>query len=206
MSVKKEKLIRRGMVVAMAIFVTAFGTVMVQAIIKIAETGASQIAVDYTPTEGETPPSKSPVSTTSNSNEVQNNKENIEIPSKMEISSEVPHEESPYKDYFYFVAEKISEDPFTIDFTFSTRDSYKYYMKPYQHFYIKQNDIIYRPISTELLEVVGLDENDILKSRGEGKIRGILTFEGVDPTKTFDFVFNNQRQTTTNGITIRFDN
>ena len=159
-SVKKEKIIRRGIVGAMAVFIYAFGTLMVQAIMKFADTENSEVAVDYPPTEGGTvtPVSSGSTTTGNNSNEVQNNKEDN---NGFEISSKITHDQSPYKDLFYFEAKKVSDSPLAIDFTFSTRDSAKYYMKPYQHFYIKQSDVIYRPISTELVEVVGLDENHI---------------------------------------------
>lgn len=78
-------------------------------------------------------------------------------------------------------------------------------MRPNMHFFIKQNDEKYFPSSVDILDVVGLDEDHYLKSKGEGRIRAALTFEGVDPSKEFYFVYYNYRETG-RGYAIRFDN
>lgn len=200
---KKEKLIQRGFIIATVIFFLAFGTVMIQAITKIATTTTHQTNADYSPTEGNANQSSLP-STNSNNINPDNNTESVEIPTQLVILAEDAAENSPYSKYFYFVADIVNEEPLIIDFKFSTVDTMKYYMKPYDFFYVKQGEETYYPVNTELTKVTGLDEKHILASRGEGIVEGLLTFEGVDPTQSFDFVFNNQRQTTRDGITIRF--
>ena len=70
--------------------------------------------------------------------------------------------------------------------------------------YIKQNDEKYIPKSVEIVEVVGIDEDYNLDSNGNGMIRAVLTFEDVDPSKQFYFVYSNSRQTG-RGFAIRFD-
>ena len=214
MSVKKEKILRRGMVVAMAVFVTAFGTVMVQAIMKIADSEDSKVAVDYTPTEGGTATPISSGSTGNDSSEVESPKEDYVPFSKsdyaFEISSRITSDdiEDDYpKEYFYFEAKKVSDNPLAIEFTFATReDTINYYMKPNIHFYIKQDDVLFRPKpnSVEILEVVGMTEDNYLKSNGEGMIRAVITFEDVDPFKQFYFVYSALQ--TGKGYAIRFDN
>ena len=213
-SVKKEKLIRRGMVVAMAVFVTAFGIVMVQVIIKIADTENSKVAVNYTPTEGGTTtpvspkPSESP-SIDDNTNEVDEKKPDYLSMSKsefdFEFSSRITSNETPEYEFIYYEAKKVGDSPLAIEFTFETRDKISYSMKPKLHFYIKQKDKKYRPKSVEVLEVVGMSETHYLMSEDGGKIRAVLTFEGVDPSKEFYFVYDNYFQTN-RGYAIRFDN
>ena len=212
-NVKKEKILRRGMVVAMAIFITAFGTVMVQAIMKIANTEDSTIAVDYTPTEGVVATPISSNSTDNSSTEVENPKPDYVPPSSsdfdFEISSKVTSDEAhkDQKKFFYFEAEKVSDNPLAIEFTFATRNSTPYYMKPNIHFYIKQDGVLNRPKpnSVEILEVVGMTEDNYLKPNGEGMIRAVIAFEDIDPTKEFYFVYINNYQTG-KGYAIRFDN
>lgn len=209
-SVQKEMLIRRGMVIAMAIFITAFGTIMFQAIKKIAETEDSKVAVDYTPTEGETATPVSSGSASNNSTEVESPKADyVPLSSSdydFEISSKITSDDAhpAYKNLFYFEATKVNESPLAIEYTFATRDQYVYYMRPNIHFYIKQNDEKYIPKSVEIVEVVGIDEDYNLDSNGNGMIRAVLTFEDVDPSKKFYFVYSNSRQTG-RGFAIRFD-
>ena len=69
-------------------------------------------------------------------------------------------------------------------------------MKPNIHFYIKQDDVLIRPKpnAVEILEVVGMTEDNYLKSNGEGMIRAVIAFEDVDPTEEFYFVYANNSQ------------
>ena len=211
-SAKKEKMIRRGLVVAMAVFITAFGTVMVQAIMKIADSENSKVAVDYKPTEGVAVTPIATGSTGSNPKEdeveVSPKKDYVNPDSSdydFEISSRITSLDAGFDHLFYFEAKKTSDNPVTIEFTFETRDKMKYFMRPNMHFFIKQNDEKFFPILVDTLEVVGLEEDDYLKAYGEGRIRATLTFEGVDPTKEFYFVYYNYRDTG-NGFAVRFDN
>lgn len=209
-SVKKEKLIRRSMVVAMAVFIMAFGTVMTQVIINIAETEDSKVAVDYTPTEGGTATPVSSGSTGNNSTEVESPKPDY-VPRSasdydFEISSKVTSDEAhpDNKKFFYFEAEKVNESPLAIEYTFATRDHFDYYMIPNRHFFIKQNDERYFPKSVEIVEVVGKNDGNYLEAYGNGMMRAVLTFEDVDPSKEFYFLFSNYEQTGS-GYAIRFD-
>ena len=211
-SVKKEKLLRRGMVVAMAVFITAFGTVMVQAIMKIADTENSQVEESYTPTEGVTATPVSSKSADNSSTEVESSEADYVNPSlsdySFEISSRITSDDldGGYpRDYFYIEAKKVSDSPLAIEFTFENREDWMvYYMKPNIHFYIKQNDQLIRPKSVEILEVVGMNEENYLVSEENGMIRAVFTFEDVDPSKQFYFVYSNGYQTG-RGYAIRFD-
>jgi hypothetical protein len=208
-SVKKEKILRRGLVFSMAIFVTAFGTIMVQAIMKIADSEDSKITVDYTPTEGAaaTPISSGSTTTDKNANEEETKPDYLSLSKSeftFEFSSKITSEETPEYEFLYYEAKKVSDSPLAIEYTFEPRDHIAYHMIPHLHFYIKQNDEKYRPKSVEILEVVGMKENHLYTEDG-GRMRAVLTFEGVDPTKEFYFVYDNKKQTT-RGFAIRFDN
>ncbi len=215
-SVKKEKLIRRGLVVAMAVFITAFSTVMVQAIMRIADTEESKVAVDYTPTEGGTAtpiPAKPSDSTTTDNNLNEEEKPDYLSLAKseyaFEFTSKITSEETRERDLFYYEAKKVGDNPLAIEYTFATKisehASERYNMRPKIHFYIKQNDERYSPDSVEILEVVGMDEQKNLIAQENGMIRAVLTFENVDPTKPFYFIYSNAQQTG-RGYAIRFDN
>ena len=122
-----------------------------------------------------------------------------------EFSSKITSEETREKEFMYYAAKKVSDNPLAIEFTFAPREKYSsFYMKPKLHFYIKQNDEKYKPKSVEILEVVGMSEDQYLIADDGGKIRAVLTFEGVDLSKEFYFVYDNYWQTS-RGYAIRFD-
>ena len=121
-----------------------------------------------------------------------------------EFSSKITSEDTPEYEFLYYEAKKVSDSPLAIEYTFEPRDYIAYHMIPHLHFYIKQNDENYRPKSVEILEVVGMKENHLYSKDG-GRMRAVLTFEGVDPSKEFYFVYDNYYQTV-RGYAIRFDN
>ena len=110
---------------------------------------------------------------------------------------------------FYYEAKKVSDNPLAIEYTFATKISEHslemYNMRPKVHFYIKQNNERFSLVSVEILEVVGIDKRKNLIAAENGMMRAVLTFENVDPTKQFYFVYSNAQQTG-RGYAIRFDN
>lgn len=208
MSAKKEKQLRSAIVVVTALFVIGFGVVMTQAVRNIAQAERQQTAESAALTEGEI---VAPVKV-SNTSTVQATEKLEEKPLfasvatsdyDYEISSKITTEETDFAHLFYMAAKKVSDEPLAIEFTFTTRDNMKYYIKPLMHFYIRQNGL-HRAKSAEVSEVEGLDEEDYLQAFGEGTIRAVITFENVDPTEDFYFFFNNGRDTG-RGYAVRFD-